>query len=136
MKNLERYIDVDDNSTSPRLKDFKGHLIQWLEQYNDDDSTDEGINMVILGTDKKFKDRIIFSLTGKTDPVSDIFNAFNKGFGMLDDEISRDIYSGMCEYLIALFTENPELYKMFEENYKLSKEDYENRIQKVSDSVQ
>lgn len=122
MKEIEREI-IDNSTNSPRFKALKECMDKWLELYiSEDEGEDEGINMILLGWDKKYKHSIEFSLTGKNDPIGDIFESFNHGFGKLDDDLKRDIFNGMTEYLAYLFVDYPGLYEKFQKNVEILKD--------------
>lgn len=115
MKTIER--DVIDNSTnSPRLTNLKNHIEKWLDEYVNDKDEEYGINLIMFGIDKKYKHNIQFSLTGKEDPIEDIIQIFNHGFGQLEDDLKKDLFNGMCEYLARVFVEYPKLYELFKNN--------------------
>ena len=113
MKKIEKEI-IDNSIDSPRLKKLKIFLDQWMEEYQKDSGEDtKSIDMIMLGFDNEYKHSLKFSLTSKNDPVYDIFNAFNKGLGNLKDDVAKDIFNGMCEYLVAVFVTYPKLYEIF-----------------------
>ena len=60
MKEIEREI-IDNSTNSPRFKALKECMDKWLELYQEEDD-DEGIDMILLGWDKKYKHAIQFSL--------------------------------------------------------------------------
>ena len=120
MKELEREI-IDNSTNSPRFQALKEYMDKWLELYQEEDD-DEGIDMILLGWDKKYKHAIQFSLTGKNDPIGDIFDAFNHGFGKLEDNLKKDIFNGMTEYLAYLFVDYPGLYEKFQKNIEILKD--------------
>lgn len=119
---IEREI-IDKSTNSPRLSDLRNFFETWLEKYQEDDNEDDlGINLIMIGYDKKYQHSIKFSLTSKENPEHDIFNAINKGIGSLKDNVGRDIFNGMCAYLANVFVEYPKLYDLFEENIKQMKQ--------------
>ena len=120
MKEIEREI-IDNSTNSPRFQALKECMDKWLELYQEEDD-DEGIDMILLGWDKKYKHGIQFSLTGKNDPIGDIFDAFNHGFGKLDDNLKKDIFNGITEYLAYLFVDYPGLYEKFQKNIEILKD--------------
>lgn len=120
MKEIEREI-IDNSTNSPRFQALKECMDKWLELYQEEDD-DEGIDMILLGWDKKYKHSIQFSLTGKNDPIGDIFDAFNHGFGKLEDNLKKDIFNGMTEYLAYLFVDYPGLYEKFQKNIEILKD--------------
>lgn len=113
MKNVTKEI-VDNSTNSPRLSKFKEYLDKWMEEYIKTD--DPGINLIILGYDKKYKHNIKFSLTSKQNIIHDLFDAINKGLGNVNDDISRDIFNVMCEYIANVIVEYPEIEKQFVKN--------------------
>ena len=120
MKEIEREI-IDNSTNSPRFQALKECMDKWLELYQEEDN-DEGIDMILLGWDKKYKHAIQFYLTGKNDPIGDIFDAFNHGFGKLEDNLKKDIFNGMTEYLAYLFVDYPGLYEKFQKNIEILKD--------------
>ena len=120
MKEIEREI-IDNSTNSPRFQALKECMDKWLELYQEEDN-DEGIDMILLGWDKKYKHAIQFSLTGKNDPIGDIFDAFNHGFGKLEDNLKKDIFNGMTEYLTYLFADYSGLYEKFQKNIEILKD--------------
>ena len=119
---IEREI-IDKSTNSPRLSDLRNFFETWLEKYQEDDNEDDlGINLIMIGYDKKYQHSIKFSLTSKENPEHDIFNAINKGIGSLKDNVGRDIFNGICSYLANVFVEYPKLYDLFEENIKQMKQ--------------
>ena len=120
MKEIEREI-IDNSTNSPRFQALKEYMDKWLELYQEEDN-DEGIDMILLGWDKKYKHAIQFSLTGGNDPIGDIFDAFNHGFGKLEDNLKKDIFNGMTEYLAYLFVDYPGLYEKFQKNIEILKD--------------
>ena len=104
---------IGNSTNSPRFQALKECMDKWLELYQKEDN-DEGIDMILLGWDKKYKHSIQFSLTGKNDPNGDIFAAFIHGFGKLDDTLKKNLFNGMTEYLAYLFVDYPGLYGKFQ----------------------
>ena len=125
MKTIERDI-VDKSTNSPRLTNFKNHIEKWLDEYVNDEDEEYGINLIMFGVDKKYKHNIQFSLTGKEDPIEDIIQIFNHGLGQLEDDLKKDLFNGMCEYLARVFVEYPKLYELFNKNVEKIKEDIKN----------
>ena len=122
---IEREI-IDKSTNSPRLSDLRNFFETWLEKYQEDDNEDDfGINLIMIGYDEKYQHSIKFSLTSKENPEHDIFNAINKGIGSLKDNVGRDIFNGMCEYLGRVFATYPKLYDIFKENVEDIKRNYE-----------
>lgn len=115
MKTIERDI-VDRSTNSPRLTNFKNHIEKWLDEYSNDGDDESGLHFIMLGLDNKYKHTIQFSLTGKKDPIEDIIQVFNHGFGQLEDDLKKDLFNGMCEYLARVFVEYPKLYELFKNN--------------------
>lgn len=115
MKTIERDI-VDKSTNSPRLTNFKNHIEKWLDEYSNDGDDESGLHFIMLGLDNKYKHTIQFSLTGKEDPIEDIIQVFNHGFGHLEDDLKKDLFNGMCEYLARVFVEYPKLYELFKNN--------------------
>lgn len=113
MKNVTKEI-IDNSTNSPRLSKFKECLDKWMEDYIKTD--DPGIDMIILGYDKKYKHNIKFSLTSKQNIMHDLFDAINKGLGNINDDISRDIFNAMCQYIANVIVEYPEIEKLFVKN--------------------
>ena len=104
---------IGNSTNSSRFQALKECMDKWLELYQKEDN-DEGIDMILLGWDKKYKHSIQFSLTGKNDPNGDIFAAFIHGFGKLDDTLKKNLFNGMTEYLAYLFVDYPGLYGKFQ----------------------
>lgn len=113
MKNVTKEI-IDNSTNSPRLSKFKEYLDKWMEDYIKTD--DPGIDMIILGYDRKYKHNIKFSLTTKQNIMRDLFNAINKGLGNVNDTVSRDIFNVMCQYIANVMVEYPEIEKLFVKN--------------------
>ena len=113
MKNVTKEI-IDNSTNSPRLSKFKEYLDKWMEDYIKTD--DPGIDMIILGYDRKYKHNIKFSLTTKQNIMRDLFNAINKGLGNVNDSVSRDIFNVMCQYIANVMVEYPEIEKLFVKN--------------------
>lgn len=116
---MELKKEIIDNSTnSPRFKKLKEFIDQWMEEYQKDTNDDiKSIDLIMLGIDNEYKHSLKFSLTSKDDPVYNIFNAFNGGLGSLKDDVAKDIFNGMCEYLIGVFVTYPKIYEQFMNNY-------------------
>ena len=104
---------IGNSTNSSRFQALKECMDKWLELYQKEDN-DEGIDMILLGWDKKYKHSIQFSLTGKNDPNGDIFAAFIHGFGKLDHTLKKNLFNGMTEYLAYLFVDYPGLYGKFQ----------------------
>ncbi len=117
MKTIEKEI-IDNSTNSPRFKKLKEFIDHWLDEYQE--SEDQNINMIMLGFDNKYKHSLKFSLTSKNDPIGSIFDSFNKGLGQLKDDVAKDIFNGMCEYLIGVFVTYPKIYELFMNNYNLA----------------
>jgi len=120
---MKRHIEkeiIDNSTNSPRLSALKDLFDTWLKKYQEDE--DVGINFIMLGYDEKYDHSIKFSLTSKENPQHDIFNVFNKGIGNLKDNVGRDIFNGMCTYLVNVFIEYPKLWDMFLDNIQKMKQ--------------
>lgn len=124
MKKIEKEI-IDLSTNSPRLTSFKEYIDKWINEYSEDDN-DDGVYLVCVGYDKKYKHAIKFSLTTKKNPQHDIFNAINCGLGSLKDPMAIDIFNGMCEYLCNLIVEYPKIEKLFMDNINRMKQNKDN----------
>lgn len=123
MREIEKEI-IDNSTNSPRLTALREFVDTWLEKYQEDD--DPGIYLIMLGYDEKYQHSIKFSLTSKENPQYDIFMAINKGIGSLKDNVGKDIFNGICEFLARVFVEHPKLYELFNKNIEKIKEDIKN----------
>ena len=111
---------IDNSTNSPRLKSLGEHIEQWMNEYKKTEG--KNIDLIILGYDKEYKHNIKFSLTGKENPQHDIFNAINKGLGKCNEDVSRDIFNGIFQYVSNLIVAYPEIEDMFNKNIKRMKE--------------
>lgn len=111
---------VDNSTNSPRLKGLGKHIETWMSEYKE--TKGQSIDLFILGYDNEYKHSINFSLTSKENPQHDIFNAINKGLGKCKEDVSRDIFNGIFQYVSNLIVEYPEIEKMFNDNIKRMKE--------------
>ena len=111
---------VDNSTNSPRLKALGKHIETWMSEYKE--TKGQSIDLIILGYDNEYKHSINFSLTSKENPQHDIFNAINKGLGKCKEDVSRDIFNGIFQYVSNLIVEYPEIEKMFNDNIKRIRE--------------
>lgn len=122
--------EVTDNSLdSPRLTKLQECLDYWIECFEHDIEESEGIDLFLVGYDNKYKHGIKCALTSKNEPIHDLFRAFNKGLGTLNDDLSKDMFNGLCSYLANVLATYPEIEKQFNENVQRMKRkiEYESR---------
>ena len=111
---------IDNSIISPRLKSLGKYIEKWMSEYKK--TQGKSIDLFILGYDNEYNHNIKFSLTSKDNPQHDIFNVINKGLGKCKDDVSKDIFNGIFQYVSNLIVEYPEIEKMFNENIKRMKE--------------
>lgn len=111
---------VDNSIDSPRLQKLGEYLDKWMEEYKKTEG--KSIDLMMVGYDNQYKHNIRFTLTSKDNPQHDIFNAINKGLGKCKDDVSKDIFNGIFQYVSNLIIEHPEIKKMFNDNIKRMKE--------------
>ena len=117
---------------SPRLQELSNHLKQWLNEYSDEEFKDpeQGIDLIILGVDNKYKTGFKFLLGQESDTIGSALNAFNYGIGnfLIPDKenLNVDIFNGVSEYFARLFAQYPNYWKQFQgfvEHYKKEKDE-------------
>jgi len=113
--------EVEDNSLdSPRLTKLQECLDNWLECF-EHDIENEGIDLFLVAYDNKYKHAIKCALTSKNEPIHDLLRAFNKGLGGLKDNLSKDMFNGLCSYLANVLATYQEIEKQFNENVQRMK---------------
>ena len=118
---------IDNSIDSPRLQKLGEYINKWMDEYKNTEG--ESIDLMFVGYDNQYKHSIRFSLTYKDNPQHDIFNAINKGLGKCKDDVSKDIFNGILQYVSNLVVEYPEIENMFNENIKRMKE-HKNELEK------
>lgn len=106
---------IDNSLDSPRLTKLQECLDYWLECF-EHDVEGEGIDLFLVAYDNKYKHAMKCALTSKNEPIHDLFRAFNKGLGTLKDDLSKDMFNGLCTYLANVLAIYPEIEKQFNEN--------------------
>lgn len=115
-------------ATSPRLETFGKALLNWLEQYKDEefDTKEKGLDIVLLANDKKYDEAMSYWFGYKDDIRDSILQAINHGIGdPAKDRTSFELFNGFAEYFARVFAEHPDYYDLFKENVEYYKKDIE-----------
>ena len=125
-------LDINKQNESPRLNKLGDTIIDWVKSFpeNELNNVDDGIELLILGVDNKYKGRLCFMLGNNNDPIDSAFNATNHGIGdFLNKEniLEGEVFTGVANYIARVCSNNPEIWNKF-------KTFVENDIKKIENS--
>ena len=132
-------VEVEKTNNSPRLNALGDVIVKWVNSYPKDEfiNVNEGVELLILGVDNKYKGRLCFMLGNNEDPIDSAFNATNHGIGNFlnkDNILEGEVFTGVANYIARVCSNNPDIWNKFK---TFVEEDIKNiKIKEVNDSIQ
>lgn len=111
-------LDIQNENKSPRLTKLGDTIVDWVKSYPKDEFKDvnEGIELIVLGVDNKYKGRLCFMLGNNDDPIDSAFNATNHGIGDFKNKqniLESEIFSGITNYVAKICVNDPDIWDKF-----------------------
>lgn len=141
MNSKNDIVKIDETVESPRFNELGKSIVDWIDSYSEDEfihPQEDGVELLVLGVDNKYKSRMCFMLGNNVNPIDSAFNAVNHGIGNFlnpENHLETDIFTGITNYVARVCIENPGIWNKLRNFIEKGIKNKENQIKNFEEEL-